>query len=154
MLITMVQFPASYLIHVPRYDVSFIWHLEAKCFELHVHTYSTYVGIGMIQSWTIAICMNGTFKWCLFLILSPNTNKGITNGFDSVRYSQITMHQKKWTKEIQSGRHGNTRYFPYTQSILTSNMYILTRLLYEIISLQQTICGCVARTMYNKNSVH
>ena len=68
-------------------------------------------------------------KWCPFLILSPNTNKGVTNGFDSVRYSQITMHQKKWTKEIQSGRHGNIRYFPYTQNILTSNMYILTRLL-------------------------
>ena len=63
-------------------------------------------------------------KWCPFLILSPNTNKGVTNGFDSVRYSQITMHQKKWTKEIQSSRHGNIRYFPYTQNILTSNMYI------------------------------
>ena len=72
--------------------------LEAKCFELH--TYSTYVGIGMLQSWTIAICMNGTFKRCPFVILSPNTNKGITYGFDSVRYWQITMHQKKWTKEI------------------------------------------------------
>jgi len=24
MLITMAQFPASYLIHIPRYDVSFI----------------------------------------------------------------------------------------------------------------------------------
>ena len=85
--------------------------------------------IWMIQSWTIAICMNGTFKWCPFLILSPNTNKGITYGFDSVRYWQITMHQKKWTKEIQSGCHGNIRYCPYTQNILTSNTYILTRLL-------------------------
>ena len=78
----------SFISH-SRTKIRCVFHLtlEAKCFELY--TYSTYVGIGMIQSWTIAICMNGTFKWCPFLILSPNTNKGITYGFDSVRYWQI-----------------------------------------------------------------
>ena len=84
----------SFISH-SRTKIRCVFHLtlEAKCFELH--TYSTYVGIGTIQSWTISICMNGTFKWCPFLILSPNTNKGITYGFGSVRYWQITMHQKK-----------------------------------------------------------
>ena len=61
-----------------------------------LRTYYTYVGIG----WTIAICMNGTFKWCPFLILSPNTNKGITYGFGSVRYWQITMHQRSEQKKF------------------------------------------------------
>jgi len=102
--------------------------LEAKCFGLHTH--STYVRIGMVQSWTIAICMNGTFKWCPFLILSPNTNKGITYGFDSVWYSQITMHQTNEVKKRNSiWSPWQLRYFPYTQNILTSNMYTLTRLL-------------------------
>ena len=69
MLITMVQFPASYLIHIPRYDVSFIWiHGVYIIWAMYVY-YARYLRLGM-RYWggicTIVISMNGAFKWCPF----------------------------------------------------------------------------------------
>jgi len=69
MLITMVQFPASYRIHILRHN--------AQSFLLWIHRvrngwamyYARYLGLGMRYGagiCTIVISMNGAFKWCPF----------------------------------------------------------------------------------------
>ena len=67
MLITMAQFPASYLIHVPRYDVSFIRHwthgvgIRPNFWAMY---YARYLGLG--TRYEAGICMilgqNSTYQ--------------------------------------------------------------------------------------------
>jgi len=64
--IIMARFPASYFIHIPRYNVC-IWHwIHANVWAMY---YARYLGLGMRYGagiCTIVISMNGAFKWCPF----------------------------------------------------------------------------------------
>ena len=70
MLITMVQFPASYSIHIPRYDMCPSFETGyMECANVWAIHYARYLGLGMRYGagiCTILISMNGAFKWCPF----------------------------------------------------------------------------------------
>ena len=69
MLIIMAQFPASYFIHIPRYNVSIIWHWIHGVYKCSAMYSARYLGLGVRYGagiCTIVISMNGAFKWCPF----------------------------------------------------------------------------------------